>query len=116
MPIDTVFLDAGGVLIFPNWTRVSAALAAHGVVLTEPVPLFASTLLLSNIVSNVPAVMLLLPAATPVLVAAVEGTGIALGGAAEGYAGFSASLKLLALFAIVYATVSYLVFEHVVEE
>jgi Na+/H+ antiporter NhaD/arsenite permease-like protein len=40
------------------------ALAAHGVVLTEPVPLFASTLLLSNIVSNVPAVMLLLPAAT----------------------------------------------------
>ena len=40
------------------------ALAAHGVVLTEPVPLFASTLLLSNVVSNVPAVMLLLPAAT----------------------------------------------------
>jgi Na+/H+ antiporter NhaD/arsenite permease-like protein len=40
------------------------ALAAHGVVLTEPVPLFVSTLLLSNVVSNVPAVMLLLPAAT----------------------------------------------------
>jgi HAD superfamily hydrolase (TIGR01509 family) len=29
--IETVFLDAGGVLIFPNWTRVSAALAAHGI-------------------------------------------------------------------------------------
>jgi Na+/H+ antiporter NhaD/arsenite permease-like protein len=40
------------------------ALAAHGVVLTEPAPLFAATLVLSNVVSNVPAVMLLLPAAT----------------------------------------------------
>jgi len=39
------------------------ALAAQGVVLTEPVPLFTATLLLSNVVSNVPAVMLLLPAA-----------------------------------------------------
>jgi len=29
--IDTLFLDAGGVLVFPNWTRVSAALARHGV-------------------------------------------------------------------------------------
>lgn len=29
--METVFLDAGGVLVFPNWTRVSAALAAHGV-------------------------------------------------------------------------------------
>jgi putative hydrolase of the HAD superfamily len=29
--IETVFLDAGGVLLFPNWTRVSDALAAHGV-------------------------------------------------------------------------------------
>ena len=28
---ETVFLDAGGVLVFPNWTRVSRALAAHGV-------------------------------------------------------------------------------------
>ena len=27
MAIETVFLDAGGVLVFPNWTRVSAALA-----------------------------------------------------------------------------------------
>ena len=26
-----MFLDAGGVLVFPNWTRVSAALARHGV-------------------------------------------------------------------------------------
>jgi HAD superfamily hydrolase (TIGR01549 family) len=27
----TIFLDAGGVLVTPNWHRVSAALAAHGV-------------------------------------------------------------------------------------
>ena len=40
------------------------ALTAQGFVLTEPVPLFATTLVLSNVVSNVPAVMLLLPAAT----------------------------------------------------
>jgi len=31
VPIQTVFLDAGGVLVNPNWERVSAALAAHGV-------------------------------------------------------------------------------------
>jgi putative hydrolase of the HAD superfamily len=31
MPLDTVFLDAGGVLVFPNWGRVSDALARHGV-------------------------------------------------------------------------------------
>ena len=30
-PIRTLFLDAGGVLVFPNWNRVSAALAARGV-------------------------------------------------------------------------------------
>jgi putative hydrolase of the HAD superfamily len=29
--IQTVFLDAGGVLVNPNWVRVSAALASHGV-------------------------------------------------------------------------------------
>jgi putative hydrolase of the HAD superfamily len=29
--IHTVFLDAGGVLVNPNWVRVSAALATHGV-------------------------------------------------------------------------------------
>jgi HAD superfamily hydrolase (TIGR01549 family) len=29
--IDTVFLDAGGVLLFPNWTRVSDALTRRGV-------------------------------------------------------------------------------------
>ncbi len=40
------------------------ALADAGVALTEPGPLFLATLLLSNVVSNVPAVMLLLPAAT----------------------------------------------------
>ncbi|MGH9329630.1 MAG: HAD family hydrolase [Vicinamibacterales bacterium] len=31
MAIDTLFLDAGGVLVFPNWTRVSAVLAEHGI-------------------------------------------------------------------------------------
>jgi Na+/H+ antiporter NhaD/arsenite permease-like protein len=40
------------------------ALADAGVPLAEPGPLFVATLLLSNVVSNVPAVMLLLPAAT----------------------------------------------------
>ncbi len=39
-------------------------LAEAGVQLAEPVPLFVATLVLSNLVSNVPAVMLLLPAAT----------------------------------------------------
>ena len=31
MALTTVFLDAGGVIVTPNWDRVSAALAAHGV-------------------------------------------------------------------------------------
>lgn len=31
MAIDTVFLDAGGVLVFPNWARVADVLARHGV-------------------------------------------------------------------------------------
>lgn len=31
MPIQTLFLDAGGVLVNPNWDRVSDALARHGV-------------------------------------------------------------------------------------
>ena len=30
MTIDTVFLDAGGVLVHPNWHRVAEALAQHG--------------------------------------------------------------------------------------
>lgn len=29
---ETLFLDAGGVLVFPNWRRVSETLARHGVV------------------------------------------------------------------------------------
>jgi len=45
-------------------TAAMQALADAGVALTEPGPLFLATLLLSNVVSNVPAVMLLLPAAT----------------------------------------------------
>jgi Na+/H+ antiporter NhaD/arsenite permease-like protein len=40
------------------------ALTTYGMPLSEPAPLFAAALVLSNIVSNVPAVMLLLPAAT----------------------------------------------------
>ena len=31
MALETVFLDAGGVLIYPNWWRVSEALAKHAV-------------------------------------------------------------------------------------
>ncbi|MBA3232195.1 MAG: HAD-IA family hydrolase [Acidobacteria bacterium] len=31
MPLETVFLDAGGVLMHPNWWRVSDILASHGV-------------------------------------------------------------------------------------
>lgn len=41
-----------------------ADLAAAGVRLQDPAPLFGATLVLSNAVSNVPAVMLLLPVAT----------------------------------------------------
>ncbi|HKC43879.1 MAG TPA: SLC13 family permease, partial [Burkholderiales bacterium] len=44
--------------------RAVQALAAAGFPLAEPAPLFAAALVLSNLVSNVPAVMLLLPAAT----------------------------------------------------
>jgi Na+/H+ antiporter NhaD/arsenite permease-like protein len=40
------------------------ALAGQGVDLARPVPLFGATFALSNVVSNVPAVMLLLPVAT----------------------------------------------------
>ena len=32
--VETVFLDAGGVLVYPNWTRVSDALRRHGVDVT----------------------------------------------------------------------------------
>ena len=31
MPLETVFLDAGGVLLYPNWWRISDALASQGV-------------------------------------------------------------------------------------
>jgi HAD superfamily hydrolase (TIGR01549 family) len=31
MPLETVFLDAGGVFLYPNWWRVSDALAKYGV-------------------------------------------------------------------------------------
>ena len=34
MALQTVVLDAGGVLLFPNWTRISEALARHGVTVT----------------------------------------------------------------------------------
>jgi hypothetical protein len=29
--LETVFLDAGGVIVFPNWFRIAEALAARGV-------------------------------------------------------------------------------------
>jgi Na+/H+ antiporter NhaD/arsenite permease-like protein len=44
--------------------RAISALADAGLPLAEPAPLFATSVVLSNLVSNVPAVMLLLPAAT----------------------------------------------------
>jgi Na+/H+ antiporter NhaD/arsenite permease-like protein len=44
--------------------RAVALLAEAGMPLAEPAPLFATVFVLSNLVSNVPAVMLLLPAAT----------------------------------------------------
>lgn len=28
--VETLFLDAGGVLVFPNWNRISAVFASHG--------------------------------------------------------------------------------------
>jgi putative hydrolase of the HAD superfamily len=34
MALETVFLDAGGVLLYPNWWRISDALAEHGVTVT----------------------------------------------------------------------------------
>jgi HAD superfamily hydrolase (TIGR01509 family) len=34
VPLETVFLDAGGVLLYPNWWRISDALAARGVAVT----------------------------------------------------------------------------------
>jgi HAD superfamily hydrolase (TIGR01549 family) len=36
MPLQTVFLDAGGVILHPNWVRVSAALEKHGVHVDAP--------------------------------------------------------------------------------
>lgn len=36
--LETVFLDAGGVLVFPNWNRIAAALASRGVAV-EPAAL-----------------------------------------------------------------------------
>ena len=34
MPIHTVFLDAGGILVYPNWSRVSETMERHGVLVT----------------------------------------------------------------------------------
>jgi HAD superfamily hydrolase (TIGR01509 family) len=36
VPIQTVFLDAGGVLVWPNWGRVSDTLAHHGIDISPP--------------------------------------------------------------------------------
>ena len=43
MPLKTLFLDAGGVLVHPNWARVSAALGRHGVAV-EPAALVRADL------------------------------------------------------------------------
>jgi putative hydrolase of the HAD superfamily len=34
LPIETLFLDAGGVLVFPSWERISGSLGARGVSIT----------------------------------------------------------------------------------
>jgi Na+/H+ antiporter NhaD/arsenite permease-like protein len=54
--------------------------AAHGMDLHEPLPLYLASFVLSNIVSNVPAVMLLLPAATHELAGPVLALGSTLAG------------------------------------
>jgi putative hydrolase of the HAD superfamily len=41
MPLETVFLDAGGVLVYPNWIRICDALARHGVA-ADPAALAAA--------------------------------------------------------------------------
>jgi putative hydrolase of the HAD superfamily len=41
MTLDTIFLDAGGVLVNPNWARVSEALGRRGVI-ADPVRLAAA--------------------------------------------------------------------------
>jgi putative hydrolase of the HAD superfamily len=41
VPLETIFLDAGGVLIFPNWTRIADALRRHGVTV-DPAALAAA--------------------------------------------------------------------------
>lgn len=51
--------------VFHGW--VARSLAAAPLALTQPAWLFGATVVLSNLVSNVPAVMLLLPAATHAL-------------------------------------------------
>jgi putative hydrolase of the HAD superfamily len=34
VPIHTVFLDAGGIVVYPNWSRVSETMERHGVLVT----------------------------------------------------------------------------------
>ena len=36
MPIETLFLDAGGVVVHPNWARVAETLVRHGVPVDAP--------------------------------------------------------------------------------
>lgn len=43
MPLETVFLDAGGVLLHPNWWRVADALAQRGVTVTPEALMLADT-------------------------------------------------------------------------
>ena len=58
--------------------RALAWLAARGVALDAPANMFGATLVLSNLVSNVPAVMLLLPAARTTADPALAGATLAL--------------------------------------
>jgi HAD superfamily hydrolase (TIGR01549 family) len=55
MHIETLCLDAGGVLVFPNWTRVSEALARRGV-RVDPAALAAAEPLAKRAVDNGPTI------------------------------------------------------------
>jgi hypothetical protein len=48
LALETLFLDAGGVLIYPNWWRVSEALAAQGVTLPAAALMGAAVYWLSS--------------------------------------------------------------------
>jgi heme exporter protein B len=58
--------------------------------------------------------VILFPVVLPVLVNAVEATGIILNGG--GYGGLRLPLSVMSVFTVVFGTLSYLLFEHVLED